>query len=77
MLHAIGKISDIFAGQGITESLPAHSNSESTQALFTALKKVKDGLIFANFVDFDMLYGHRNDVCGYRDALEKFDQVGS
>ena len=71
---AIGKISDIFAGQGITESMPAHSNPESTEALLAALKKVKDGLIFANFVDFDMLYGHRNDVCGYRDALEKFDQ---
>ena len=70
---AVGKIIDIFAGQDISLSLPAHNNAESQNALLRALKETEQGLIFANFVDFDMLYGHRNDAAGYAGALAIFD----
>lgn len=71
----IGKISDIFAGSGITKSVKAHGND----ALFDGwLKEIKtapdDSIIFANFVDFDTLFGHRRNVAGYAAALEAFDK---
>lgn len=70
----IGKIFDIFAGRGITDSIVAHGNEEIGAALLDACDRYRDNaLIFANFVDFDMLYGHRNDVAGYRACLERFD----
>lgn len=72
---AIGKITDIFAGQGISRSLAAHSNQESISQLKVSLNNDENGLIFANLVDFDMLYGHRNDVYGYQHALEEFDSA--
>lgn len=71
---SIGKIYDIFAGAGITDSLPGHTNEEACQSLLTALQTFQSGLLFANLVDFDMLYGHRNDVAGYAGALEQFDR---
>lgn len=70
---AVGKITDIFAGQDISLSLPAHNNAESHSALVRALEETEQGLIFANYVDFDMLYGHRNDAAGYARALAAFD----
>ncbi len=71
----IGKIFDIFAGRGITDSIVAHGNEEVGAALLDACDRYRDNaLIFANFVDFDMLYGHRNDVAGYRACLERFDE---
>jgi phosphopentomutase len=70
---AVGKITDIFAGQDISLSLPAHNNAESPSALVRALEETEQGLIFANDVDFDMLYGHRNDAAGYARALAAFD----
>ena len=70
---SIGKISDIFAGYGITRQLTGHHNDESMTSLYQALDETEQGLIFANFVDFDMLYGHRNNVEGYAEALETFD----
>ncbi|MCL1906163.1 MAG: phosphopentomutase, partial [Clostridiales bacterium] len=70
---AVGKITDIFADQDINFSLPAHSNEESGSALLQALDETEQGLIFANYVDFDMLYGHRNDAAGYGRALASFD----
>jgi phosphopentomutase len=70
---AVGKIIDIFAGQDISLSFPAHNNRESQCALLQALDEVDSGLIFANYVDFDMLYGHRNDAEGYARALATFD----
>jgi phosphopentomutase len=70
----VGKISDIFAGQGITESFPTDGNAEGMQQIDENWGRLKTGLIFANLVDFDMLYGHRRDVAGYGDALEQFDQ---
>ena len=71
---AIGKIENIFAGQGISRSRPSHDNSEGLSLLREALAAEGRGLIFANLVDFDMLYGHRNDVDGYAAALETFDR---
>jgi phosphopentomutase len=71
---AIGKIENIFAGQGIGRSLPSHSNSEGMGLLRHESKTAGPGLVFANLVDFDMLYGHRNDVAGYGAALEEFDR---
>ena len=68
----IGKISDIFAGQGIGESLPTKSNAAG-MATIAREWQTRQGLLFANLVDFDMLYGHRRDVAGYADALEHFD----
>ncbi len=71
---AIGKIGDIFAGQGIGRSLPSHGNSEGMRLLSAEAAAGGRGLVFANLVDFDMLYGHRNDVDGYAAALETFDR---
>jgi phosphopentomutase len=70
----VGKISSIFEHQGVTESLVAHNNSESMDQTIAALRNSPEGLIFANFVDFDMLWGHRNDSHGYAKGLEQFDQ---
>jgi len=70
---SVGKIIDIFAGQDINLSLPAHNNEESMSALLQAMDDTDSGLIFANLVDFDMLYGHRNDAAGYARALAEFD----
>lgn len=70
---SIGKIADIFAGCDIDQALPGHSNAESMRSLYQALQSPAGGLIFANFVDFDALYGHRNDVAGYAKALQEFD----
>jgi len=70
---SVGKIHDIFCGKGITVQLPGHHNDESQASLVHALKETEQGLIFANFVDFDMLYGHRNDTEGYAQAIETFD----
>lgn len=71
---AIGKIENIFAGRGIGRSRPSHNNSEGMGLLAEELAVARRGLIFINLVDFDMLYGHRNDVAGYGAALEAFDR---
>ncbi|MBQ3111453.1 MAG: phosphopentomutase [Firmicutes bacterium] len=71
---SVGKIRDIFAGKYIDEALPAHNNDESIDQLIAALKADQPAFIFVNLVDFDMLYGHRNDVSGYGRALDHFDE---
>ncbi len=72
---AIGKISDIFAGSGVTQKVPAYGNDAIFDATLKALADAPDhSLIMTNFVDFDMLYGHRRDVPGYAAALEAFDK---
>jgi phosphopentomutase len=71
---SIGKINDIFAGQYFTGAIEAHNNSEALTGLLNAMDSIDSGLIFANFVDFDMLYGHRNDPIGYGRALTEFDR---
>ena len=71
---AIGKIGDIFAHQGVSEIRKGDGNMALFDALLGALADAADGdLVFANFVDFDSLYGHRRDVAGYAAALEAFD----
>ena len=69
----VGKISDIFAGAGITQSFPTTDNDEGMRRLDNIWEKLESGLVFANLVDFDMLHGHRRDSAGYARALEKFD----
>lgn len=71
---AAGKVKDIFAGKGVTVHLPASGNDNIINSITTALEKDFSGLLWATLVDFDMLYGHRNDAAGFADALEKFDQ---
>jgi len=71
---SVGKIADIFAGTGISRRLPGSCNSKSIAGIKEAMDTCAHGLIFANLIDFDMLYGHRNDVSGYGQALEYFDQ---
>ena len=70
---SIGKIYDIFSGAGIKKSLPTHNNKEGMQKLLEVQKTDFNGLCFANLVDFDMLYGHRQDIDGYAAALTTFD----
>jgi len=72
---SIGKIADIFAHRGISRKLKAEDNSGLFDKTLEAMGQAGDGaLIFSNFVDFDMLYGHRRDVVGYAAALEAFDR---
>src|SRR5262249_2642131 len=71
---AIGKIEDLFAGRGITRAVHTASDEEGMDRVEEAMATVDRGLIFANLVDFDTLYGHRNDVDGYAGNLERFDR---
>jgi phosphopentomutase len=72
---SVGKISDIYAHQGITKKIKASGNAALFDATLEALGNAGDrSIVFTNFVDFDMLYGHRRDVPGYAAALEYFDQ---
>lgn len=70
---AVGKINDIFAGQGVTQMVRTRSNKEGIERTKEFIHKDFEGLCFVNLVDFDMLYGHRNDVDGYAGALTYFD----
>ena len=70
---AIGKITDLFSGRGITKSIPTQGNHDGIEKTIEAIKQNTEGLIFTNLVDFDMLYGHRNNIDGYARALEHFD----
>ncbi|TCU38740.1 phosphopentomutase [Rhizobium azibense] len=73
-VHAIGKIGDIFAHQGVSRVIKANGNDALMDASLAAMEAAEDGdLVFTNFVDFDMVYGHRRDVAGYAAALEAFD----
>jgi phosphopentomutase len=72
---SVGKISDIYAHQGISKKIKATGNAALFDATLDALRDAGDrSIVFTNFVDFDMLYGHRRDVPGYAAALEYFDQ---
>ncbi len=72
---SIGKIADIYAHQGITKKIKASGNAALFDATLEVLESAEDrSIVFTNFVDFDMLYGHRRDVSGYADALEYFDR---
>jgi phosphopentomutase len=72
---SVGKISDIFAHQGITRKIKANGNAALFDATLNAIRSAPNrSIVFTNFVDFDMLYGHRRDIDGYAEALEYFDQ---
>lgn len=71
---AIGKIHDIFAGRGFTESIHTENNDDGVQKTLDAMDRVHEGLLYTNLVDYDMKYGHRRDVQGYADALMAFDR---
>ena len=71
---AVGKISDIFAGQGITRSTHTKSNEDGIKQTIELIKEDSHGLIFTNLVDFDMKWGHRNDPISYGKGLEEFDR---
>ncbi|MCD7888838.1 MAG: phosphopentomutase [Oscillospiraceae bacterium] len=70
---AVGKITDIFAARGITKSLLSHGNPDCMRDTIVAKKMDFEGLAFTNLVDFDMVYGHRNNAVGYATALNEFD----
>ncbi|NLM21485.1 MAG: phosphopentomutase [Peptococcaceae bacterium] len=71
---AVGKVYDIFAGKGISESISIRNNMDGVDKTINILQeKSQFDLIFTNLVDFDMIYGHRNNVSGYAQALEEFD----
>ena len=70
---AIGKVEDLFAGRGISSAVHTKSDEDGMNEVFRALDSQPTGLIFANLVDFDTVYGHRNDVAGYAANLERFD----
>ena len=70
---SVGKIADIFAGRGITEAVRTAGNEEGIDRTLAFMEQDFEGLCFTNLVDYDMLYGHRNDVDGYAKALTFFD----
>lgn len=70
---SVGKIADIFLGRGVTRSLKTKTNADGMAKTVEALASIESGLVFVNLVDFDMLFGHRNDPEGYSKALEAVD----
>lgn len=72
---SVGKIVDIFAEKGITESYRTHDNTDGINTLLNIMDTDFNGLCFVNLVDFDMKYGHRNDIPGYRAAIDEFDSA--
>ncbi len=71
---SIGKINDIFAGQGVTKSIPTKSNNDGMKKTLQLVDTDFNGLCFINLVEFDSVYGHRNDIDGYTNALNEFDK---
>jgi phosphopentomutase len=70
----VGKVDDLFAGRGVGEALHTHDNAEGEAILAALARSAGRGLVFANLVDFDQKYGHRNDASGFAAALERFDE---
>jgi phosphopentomutase len=70
---SVGKVSDLFAGKGISSSNPTRSDADGVDKIEALMATQEAGLVFANLVDFDAMYGHRNDTAGYAANLERFD----
>jgi phosphopentomutase len=70
---SLGKVNDLFAGRGVSRSLPTKSDDDGMDKLATVMGDTPAGLLFINLVDFDTVYGHRNDVAGYAANLERID----
>jgi phosphopentomutase len=73
-VSSVGKVADLFAGRGIARSRPTTSDSDGVDRVLETMAAESGGLIFANLVDFDTQFGHRNDVEGYAANLERFDR---
>lgn len=73
MVTAVGKISDLFTGRGISRSIATVDNDDGMEKVVAGLATLDKGLLMANLIDFDMVYGHRKDAAGFGRALEKFD----
>ncbi len=71
----VGKVDDLFAGRGVSDAIHTKDNDEGQQVLLDLVRRPGEGLVFANLVDFDSLYGHRNDPIGFARALAQFDPV--
>jgi len=71
---SIGKVRDLFAGRGVTHAFATKSDAEAVDRLLEVMRTSSSGLLFVNLVDFDTLFGHRNDVSGYAGNLERFDE---
>src|SRR5215831_12146488 len=69
----VGKVDDLFAGRGVSDAIHTTGNEEGETVLLDLVKRAGEGLVFANLVDFDTQYGHRNDPAGFARALERFD----
>lgn len=76
-VFTVGKVNELFAGRGVTEAFHTGNNSEGEAILTDLVRRSGEGLVFANLVDFDQLYGHRNDPTGFARALEQFDGVAA
>jgi len=74
-VFGLGKIHDIYNARGVRDYATTNSNADGMEKLSTAILERKNGLIFCNLVDFDMLYGHRKDVEGFAKSLEEFDRL--
>jgi phosphopentomutase len=74
-VFGVGKIHDIYNGRGVADHVTTKNNSDGMEKLAAAVRDRKNGLIFCNLVDFDMLYGHRKDVEGFANSLEEFDRL--
>ena len=72
-VYSVGKIFDVFLGRGIGDYAKTTSNADGMKKTLKAMGEVEEGLVFSNLVDFDQLYGHRNDAAGYASALEEVD----
>jgi phosphopentomutase len=72
---SVGKVNDLFAGRGISRSMPTKSDIDGMERLREAMSDTPSGLIFMNLVDFDTVYGHRNDIAGYAANLERIDKT--
>jgi phosphopentomutase len=73
LVHSVGKIFDVFLGRGIREQAKTKNNADGMARTLEVAQEIERGLVFVNLVDFDMMYGHRNDIEGYGAALEQFD----
>jgi phosphopentomutase len=73
-VHSVGKIHEVFLGRGIRTHVKSKGNADGMEKVLDAMRTTREGLIFVNLVDFDQLYGHRNDVEGYARALEAVDE---
>ena len=70
----VGKISDIYSGQGLTESIHTEGNADGLVKTAERWERLESGLVFVNLIDFDMLFGHRRNPAGFAEALKEFDE---